>query len=205
MDSDIWKDISKYFPKEQSHFIDLGFVGNGDNVADIPKGGKKIFITHSLGTLWAVKHHADNMAGLVSINGFADFSNFVDKRDLITMQRQLKRNPKQQMQDFWDMINLKNDLDPSLNIDKLHEGLQWLINWDMSAKLSDLNIPILSLMGGADPLLPLNTMEKEWSDTNIKTIENGGHILPLSHPKWCAEEIKKFIIEHELENYELEK
>ncbi len=197
MDSGIWDDISKYLPKNQTYLIDLGFI-NSDNVANLPNG-KHIFITHSLGTLWALKHHSQNMAGLVAINGFANFTNFAPERTLRAMQTQLQRNPQKQMQDFWEMINLKNDLDPRLNIDKLHEGLEWLINWDASAELNALNAPIMSLMGDKDQLLPLPKMEKEWRKADIKINKDGGHILPLSHPKWCVERIREFIIEYELE------
>ena len=199
MDSRLWEGFHESFPKKQSYFVNLGFINNGDNVSSIPFDSKSIFITHSLGTLWALKYHSHNMAGLISINGFVNFRNFVDKRNLLAMQKQLQRNPEQQMQDFWDMINFKNDLDQNLNIDKLHEGLEWLINWDMSAKLSDLNIPILSLMGDEDRLLPLPKMEKEWLMADIKIMKNGGHILPLSHSKWCVEKIREFIVEYKLE------
>ena len=202
MDSSIWDKMSQDFPKEQCYFIDLGFTNN-DNVAGIPCDGKSIFITHSLGTLWALKNHSDNMAGLIAINGFTNFTNFVSERTLRTMQRRLKRNPLNQMQEFWDICGFDNKsqekLDQNFNIDKLHIGLEWLIDWDASKIFNGLNIPSLSLIGKKDRLLLPLMMEKEWPMTNIKTIKDGGHMLPLSHPKWCVEKIREFTSEYKLE------
>ncbi len=198
MDSDIWREISEYFPKEQSHFIDLGFI-NSNNVANIPNDDSNIFITHSLGTLWALKHHAPNMAGLIAINGFTNFTNFTPKRILQAMQKQLQRSPSQQMSDFWNSCGLDEPLNKNLNIDKLHEGLKWLIDWDMNAELNNLSVPALSLIGSKDPFLPLEKVEKQWAGADVKIAANGGHILPLSHPKWCAQAIREFIIEYKLE------
>ncbi len=198
MDSNVWGEMSEYFPKEQCHFVNLGFIG--EEKITVPNNKNNIFITHSLGTMWALKYHADNMAGLVAINGFTNFKHFTPERTLLTMQKHLQRNHLRQMHDFWKMcdIDIYNNAE-NLNIDRLHEGLKWLINWDMGKEFSDLNIPTLSLIGDKDPLLPTVKMEKEWQKADIKIAENGGHILPLSHPKWCIDKIKDFNRGFELE------
>ena len=192
MDSGIWDKLAKYFPSEQSHFVDLWFIG----AEHTPPNNPSIYITHSLGTLWALKYHTPNINALIAINSFTNFTNFVDERILLTMQKQLRRNPQALMNEFWQNIGLENPLDQNLNIDKLREGLDWLINWNEKA---ELNAPILSLAGKQDSLLPITQTKKEWAGTNLEVKEDGGHILPLSHPEWCADKIKGFLSEYKLE------
>ena len=198
MNHGVWGEMAEYFPFEQSDFINLGFMYNMLTQPLMPTK-KSIYITHSLGALWALKNCAEDIEALVIINGFTNFTNFVDKRVLSAMQKRLKRDPKAQMQEFWQNIGLGKSLDHTLDIDKLHEGLDWLINWDISAELKSLNAPILSLAGEQDPLLPLAKIKQEWAGVDLKINESGGHLLPLTHPEWCAAQIKEFLVKNELE------
>ena len=143
------------------------------------------------------------MNALIAINGFSNFTNFVEERTLQTMQKRLARNPSAQMQSFWHNCGIdeqtQNTLDPRLNKDKLQEGLEWLINWDTSKELNALPVPILPLGGDKDLILPLDKMKEAWSGFDLKIKKDGNHILPLSHPEWCIEKIKEFIGELKLE------
>ncbi len=200
MDSRVWDSLAAHFSEEKLHFIDLGFVDERKQLEITLETQKSIYITHSLGTLWALKHHSNNIAGLISINGFTNFTNFVDERTLITMQKHLKRNPEALMSSFWDNIELpENSRSHNLNIEELYKGLDYLINLDAAQELQALQIPILSLQGKKDRLLSNEKMEKELLNANININKDGGHILPISHTKWCANKIREFISEFRLE------
>lgn len=198
MGSGVWGITSQYFPFEQSNFIDLGFLYRF-TPKTINSAKKSIYITHSLGALWALKNCAEDIEALIIINGFTNFTNFVDERVLRTMQKRLMRDPRAQMQEFWGNIGLEKPLRQALDEDKLHEGLDWLINWDINAELKSLNAPILSLAGGQDPLLPLDKIKQEWAGVDLIIKEDGGHLLPLNEAEWCAEQIKEFLVKNELE------
>ncbi|PCJ98123.1 MAG: hypothetical protein COA45_08190 [Zetaproteobacteria bacterium] len=199
MNSKIWDAMSASFLEADCSVVDLGFIGGDENT----QCSKAIYITHSLGTMWALKHHLSDIEALVVVNGFSCFLDFAQARVLRTMQKRLLRNPSVQMQSFWESCGVPDDAqnqfsDP-LNTDKLHEGLEWLINWDLSEPLRALQAPVLSLSGRNDFVLPHNKMKTQWAGYDMQTHEHGGHVLPLSHPQWCADQIKGFISEFELE------
>ena len=188
-----WDDLIGHLPHIKARCVDLGFVGGQQEfLNDISE--PSIYVTHSLGTMWALKHRHGDMKALIAINGFPCFKNFADERALRAMKLRLVREPEAQMKDFWEMCGLPFRGD--LNIEYLKEGLAWLSSWDMSAELKALQCPVLSLAGGADPLLPVEIMKKTWPDFDLHISENGGHALPLTDTKWCAERIEAFC--HEL-------
>ncbi len=179
--------------------LDLGFIGARKQILPPDNNQKSIYITHSLGTLWALKHHANNMAGLVAINGFSNFTDFADRKVLRLMQIGLKRDKNEQMHAFWKNCGFNTELDKSLNIDNLHTGLDWLANWNESKTLAQLKVPILSLCGDKDRILPYNKVKEQWSGFDLQTKAGGDHILPISHSKWCVEKIRGFISEFKVE------
>ena len=198
MDARIWDGMSIYFPKNRSYFVDFGFFSS-KNAETPPKSDKNIYITHSLGTLWALKKKLCDIDALIVINGFACFKDFADKRTLRAMQKNLCKNPSAQLDAFWKNCGFDNQLDENPDIDKLHEGLEWLIGWDEHENLKVLDVPILSLSGAQDRILPLEKMQKHWAGFEMKTQEDAGHMLPLSRSAWCVDQIKDFLREHSLE------
>lgn len=202
MDKTVWDALLPHLPDINATLIDLGFIGYDINT-DLSQNKPRIFITHSLGTAWTLKRHYGSIDALISINGFANFKNYSDERTLNTMQKRLKRSPSAQMKSFWNACdlpqNMQNALDPHLNIDRLHTGLDWLLQWDESTRLKDISAPILSLAGQNDRVAPLLQAKQEWQSHTLKIHEEAGHTLPLSHPEWCAHHIKEFISGIELE------
>lgn len=200
MNAQIWSQVAAGFPDDDIYCPELGFVG-GIHAHDTC--GKAVYVTHSLGTMWALKHHAPDMKALIVINGFTCFHPFTPERILRTMQKRLARNPAAQMHSFWDSCGLpeemQNNLDGALNTDRLQGGLEWLIDWDMADALQALAVPILSLSGRDDLVLPHEKMQVQWAGFDLQTHGQGGHILPLSHPDWCVDKIKGFMREHVLE------
>lgn len=196
MCSDMWSGVSTAFSNHEK--IDLGFVGRDFNKGTVTKD-KAVFITHSAGTLYALRHHADQMSALISINGFASFKTFADERTLRKMKAQLLRDPVSQRQDFWNNCGLTGQPKGAANIARLQEGLDWLQDWDETQMLSDLKIPVLSLAGAQDMIAPIDVMKDAWKNFELKIMEDGAHVLPVTHPKWCVEKIRDFVGDHGLE------
>ena len=188
----LWDDLSTNLPANDSHRIDLGFIGTQQNLLNgFP--APSIYVTHSLGTMWALKKRPANMKALIAINGFSCFQNFTSDRVLHAMQAQLQRNPEAQMQEFWKTCNLPSYAE--LNVARLQEGLEWLASWNAKPELEALTCPVLALAGDNDPILPIDKMKNEWAGFDLHIREGGDHALPLSHPQWCAKHIEEFLNE----------
>lgn len=173
-----------------AHKINLAFVGDEPEDTSEPDQ-PAIYITHSLGTMWALKNHAQNMKALIAINGFSCFQNFTDKKTLRAMKLRLKSEPQEQMNDFWELCGLPES--DELNIDNLAKGLEWLSTWNAKEELKKLSCSVLSLAGGKDPILPVDVMKEEWTGFDFKIKEDGSHALPVTDTKWCAEKIQGFV------------
>lgn len=186
-----WQDLMAHFPKENIASIDLGFLGE-ENL--LPQEQEAIYITHSLGTMWALKKRHKQIKALIAINGFSCFKPFAPQKTLLTMKQRLEKSPTTQMTEFWDKCGIEHKYpDINLNVKNLQEGLDWLMEWDGSSELQALNGPVLSLAGKKDRILPLEAMKKEWHGFPFCVKEDARHALPQTHPAWCAQQIKEFL------------
>lgn len=54
-DPDFWERVRPHFPEKQVHFLNLGFIGSDQRIENhkAPSSSKRVYITHSLGTLSA--------------------------------------------------------------------------------------------------------------------------------------------------------
>lgn len=184
--AEFWNEIISLLPDHQCETIDLGFAGNA--AIKVSKE-KSLYVTHSLGTMWALKNCSEVMSGLVAINGFVSFKEFSSFRILKLMQHNLKTDPQQQMQQFWQMHNLPHHKD--IDTERLALGLDWLMEWECSAERETLTGPIISLIGGKDKMLEIDKMQDHWQNYKTAVKEGGDHSLPISHTEWCADHIKK--------------
>ncbi len=188
MASGFWGDVIECLPDVKTQCVELGFVGAAPiEHAALPAPTPAIYVTHSLGTMWTLRHRHADMAGLVAINGFADFRPFTNARVLRAMALRLDKDPEAQMRDFWRAAGLPQS--DALNTDKLATGLEWLSTWDMRAALRGLDCPVLALGGTKDTILPADIMRREWDGFDLSMQEDGGHALPLTHSQWCADHI----------------
>lgn len=201
-DSRIWRAIAKFLPGYNHHYKELGFIQNNLPESEhIYNLDNAVFISHSLGTLWTLKHIAiDKICALIAINGFGRFTDFTDNKTLDIMAQTLRRNKVLQMKSFWKNCNLPKNMqqmyEPVLNESVLSQGLLWLSSWDQRNKLQklrDRGIPVLSLGGKKDQILPPEIMQEHWEYIRINLVmhQQAGHALPITHPQWCAERIKE--------------
>ena len=183
---DIWDSIISELSEFNCHSLDLGFTGHQTPLDNMLQE-KSVYVTHSLGTIWALQNCNQFMRGLIAINGFSSFQDFVDMRTLKRMKLNLKRNPEAQMQAFWDKTTLHaND---QLHVERLDEGLGWLMNSDCRKQLSALHCPVHAVFGNDDPLLDTQLMKDHWDGYPCHIFE-GGHNLPHTHSQKCADLIK---------------
>jgi len=105
-DPDFWERLRPHFPEKQSHFLNLGFIGPDKRIENhkAPSDSKRVYITHSLGTLWALKNKASDIDVLIAINGFYRFKSFSDERSLQAIKLRLERDPIPQMGDLLSPI-----------------------------------------------------------------------------------------------------
>lgn len=191
---EFWQKTLPYFSECDTHFVDLEFrksSGRRINSRAFPES-RKIYITHSLGTLWALKNRSKDMAALITINGFFSFRPFADEQVLQTMKKRLESDPIPQMSAFWRQCGISPDK-KDLNLKRLQEGMNWLIHENAARELHSANFPVLSLAAKDDPILPVDTMRHHWSGYPLRIAETGGHSLPWSQAGWCAGQIKEFV------------
>ncbi len=192
-DASYWDQLASRLSDREHRRIDLNFVDLNEPYCGAENTQPSVYVTHSLGTMWALKNNIHSMTALISINGFSCFKDHTSPRILKSMMLNLERKPRQQMRSFWDMCDLPHS--ETLNVPKLKQGLEWLMNWDLKTELENLACPVMSLVGRKDPILNNEMMIRDWGKYELHVAEDGGHSLPISHAQWCADKIKTFVDE----------
>ncbi len=172
--------------------IDLGFVAGGAaNGEDWPEDA--IAIGHSLGLLWLLQRGHGRHKALVSIQGFDRYCPHVPVGRVIALKRGVRSDPERTLQAFWQSCGAPDFADPAaLRPEKLGEGLDWLMHWDAEAAKTGLKCPIMTLASRDDAIVPPAMSAAVWGDDEIIWSQDGGHVLPLSRPEWCAHHVLEF-------------
>ncbi len=193
----MWHEISAHLPRRNSLRLELGYVGSPiASPPEIPDNA--IIVAHSLGVLWALKHLPINPAGFISVCGFDQFSPPVRRADLLIMKRGLNKNPMAQMMHFWRSCGSEPFAKANqLNQSALIEGLHGLMNWDGRKERQKLPCPMQILASRDDQIVSKQMSCDMWGEESIVWSKSGGHALPLTRPKWCADQIKTFVKNHE--------
>jgi len=192
----IWRDLAGYMRNSEISYVDLGFIAGG------PKGATTwpsdaIAVGHSLGLLWLLHRAGDEghapFRGLVSIQGFDRFCPHIPPSRVAGMRRGLRRDANLTVQAFWRGCGTRPFASPgSLNIERLDEGLGWLMDWDETETKAKLACSILALAARDDAVVPAAMSEAIWGSDTIRWSSTGGHVLPLKHPEWCANHVLDF-------------
>jgi pimeloyl-[acyl-carrier protein] methyl ester esterase len=192
----IWRDLTGYMRNPEVSLVDLGFIAGGPQaVSAWPSDA--IAVGHSLGVLWLL-HRAGEAGGapfrgLVSIQGFDRFSPPIPRSRVAGMRRGLRRDASQTLETFWRGSGTESFAPPAaLNVERLDEGLGWLMDWDARQARAELACPTLALAARDDAVVPEVMSEAIWGRDNIHWSEIGGHVLPLKHPEWCANHVLDF-------------
>jgi len=176
--------------------VDLGYSA----VARPAEGqGRVIGIGHSFGALWLLHHRADRLSGFIAISGFArftaapDWPHGVPPRLLHRMRSTYPSRPAEVLDQFRARCGLPPWLGPRDDA-RLAADLDALADWDARETLRRLDIPVLCLAAADDQLLPpdLAPATAALANTTCRWAPNGGHVLPLTQPDWCAQQIAAF-------------
>jgi pimeloyl-[acyl-carrier protein] methyl ester esterase len=188
----IWADFLANLGDAEARLVDLGFLSGGPrSVEDWPPDS--IAVGHSLGLLWLLERGGRRFRALVSIQGFDCFSCHVVPTRLAALKRGIERDSAATMHAFWRSCGAAGfALPDALNVDRLSEGLDWLSHWDARKLNADLTCPKLALAARDDPIVPAAMTEAVWQDMPVVWSPDGGHVLPLRHPRWCARQVLEF-------------
>jgi pimeloyl-[acyl-carrier protein] methyl ester esterase len=188
----IWADFVAHLDGAAITLVDLGFVAGGPKgAADWPADA--VAVGHSLGLAWLLRQGSGRFRALVSVQGFDCFCCHVAPSRIAALKRGLERDPGGTMQAFWRSCGAAGfALPETIDAARLDEGLDWLMHWDARRAKDELPCPVLALAARDDPIVPPSMTEAIWSDAGIEWSQNGGHVLPLRHPRWCAHHVLEF-------------
>ncbi len=188
----LWADVVPHLGGAEITLVDLGFVAGG------PRGSESwpedaVAVGHSLGLLWLLKEGHGRFKGLVSVQGFDRFAPHVPESRLAALKRGLARDPGATMGAFWRSCGAPGyALPQALNVPRLDEGLDWLMHWDAREAKQALRCPVLALATRDDAIVSPAMTEAVWQGTKLEWSPDGGHVLPLRHPRWCARHVLEF-------------
>jgi pimeloyl-[acyl-carrier protein] methyl ester esterase len=192
----IWGDLTGYMRNSEISYVDLGFIAGGPKAATAWPSDA-IAVGHSLGVLWLLRRtRVEGRApfrALVSIQGFDRFCPHVVASRVAGMRRGLRRDAYQTVEAFWRGCGTKPFASPeALNVERLDEGLSWLMDWDETEAKAELACPTFALAARDDAIVPQAMAEAIWRSDTIRWSNTGAHVLPLKHPEWCANHVLDF-------------
>jgi len=185
-DAQIWDALADALAAFAIVRWDRGYFGNR---AEPDAGGLFAAIGHSLGAMLL----ADRLpAGtpLVAINGFDRFTGegAVAPRVIERMRARFTEAPEAVLCDFRTRCGASTVSQP-LDSDRLAEDLALLATY----RAAPMPRRVLALHGNRDPILPATLRETAFPNADRATHPDGGHLLPTTHPAWCAEQIESFL------------
>ncbi|MBF0193922.1 MAG: alpha/beta hydrolase [Magnetococcales bacterium] len=208
----VWRPVIQQLGKPPHMSLDFGFYGR--KKLEIPNDRPLIAVGHSLGFLWLLQHlpeaiWANQVQGLVAINGFArfskaeDFPNGVDRCVIRGMKNGLQRDPVKVLNDFrvfgggpgGDLIG--EEAKQRLDVMALGYGLGWLMEWDGRGALSQWQKPLLAIANSDDNIVTPDITKDSFSGiakgkSSIEWLDEGGHLGLLSRPQNYGELLGKF-------------
>jgi pimeloyl-[acyl-carrier protein] methyl ester esterase len=188
-DAGFWDPVRESLGHPHTLAADLGFRGE-PLMPEWPGDG--IAVGHSLGLLWLLKTRPFPWRALVAVNGFtrfpkgAGFEAGVPPRLIERMIAKAEGDHAAVAADFLARCGLPEAETEDLHRDALIEGLQWLSEWDCRGCAA----PLVALAGRRDPIATPAMTLSCFPPDRIRWREDGGHLLPLTHPGWCADMIR---------------
>jgi pimeloyl-[acyl-carrier protein] methyl ester esterase len=193
--STIWAGLSDGFADRA--FFERGYFGAP---AEALPEGEFVAVTHSFGTMRVLEAIPPGCRGIVAVNGFDRFAagkGFpgVAPRVLDRMIARFGDQPERVVAEFLRRCGCETffgEFDRHLLLEDLH----MLRDGDFREQAAGCGLPILSLQGGQDPILPEAMRASVFAGAvscERLTFENGGHLLPLEETASCAQAISAFM------------
>jgi len=188
----MWADVVAHLDDAEVTLVDLGFVSGGPRgEADWPSDA--IAVGHSLGLLWLLQQGGGRFRAMVSVQGFDCFCCHIAASRVAALKRGLEMDPGATLQAFWRSCGAAGfALPEALNVGRLDQGLDWLMHWDARKAKDQLACPILALAARDDAIVPPPMSATIWQNAGLIWSPDGGHVLPLRHPRWVAHHVLEF-------------
>lgn len=199
-DSSVWRDFAPHFPG--AVLYDRGYFGNpAETFPDDPF----VAVTHSFGTMLLLARLPRQCRGIVALAGFDRFSAATDfpgvpARIVGRMLERFGQEPDRVLAEFRKRCG-SDEAFGELDTARLANDLAMLHGGDFRDQAARSAIPILSIQGGADPILPPAMREAVF--TGAPDIERytllpeagpeAGHLLPLTDAAPCAHAVSRFM------------
>lgn len=195
-DAGFWDAVIALLPDFACVADDRGYFGD-PRAPDA--AGPVIAIGHSLGAMRALAAMPDACRGLIAINGFDRFAADegapgVPVRVIDRMLARLDGDAAATVADFRARCGGDAAFGPC-HAGRLRDDLLALRDGDRRTASGLARFPILSLHGARDPILPADLRRAAFTSAarhESLTHAGAGHLLPLSHPQWCAGHIRAF-------------
>lgn len=190
-DAGFWDPLLAELDGLPSAAIDLGFRGRGPRIPRLEE--PLVAIGHSLGFLWLLHERPFVWTKLIAINGFprfvegGGFAPAVPSSTVEGMIAGMDRDPSGVVRDFLALCGGGEPPD-DLNPPRLRDGLHWLLRWDGRAAMDGEKVQALA--GRNDPIVPEAMTAGGFAGHPIHW-HGGGHLLPITHPRWCADRIRE--------------
>lgn len=193
-DASFWAPVAQRLPDFQREFVDLGFRGEPAT----PWVESPLVVAHSMGLAWALANIPRPWAGAVTVNAFArftrspDFVSGVAPRLIERMVAKFADEPQAVTADFLSRCGVDKPDTEGMDIPRLGEMLRWLAACDERPALAALDCPLQPLAGMRDMIVPEQMSRESFANYPLVLAEEGGHLLPQSHPEWVAQNIRHF-------------
>lgn len=189
-DHAIWDDLVARLPGWSIAVDDRGYFGAPRSPAI---EGPCIAVTHSFGTMRVLAAPPPGLAGIVAINGFARFTApagqpGVPVRVVDHMLKRFAQDPRKVLADFRRTCGSEA---PFGEIDAAVLKADLLRLRDARPPLPA--VPVVSLQGAADPLLPEAMRAASFAgarEVRRMDVAQGGHLLPLEAADLCLRAIE---------------
>jgi pimeloyl-[acyl-carrier protein] methyl ester esterase len=209
----IWRPLLEQMDNPPHYCLDFGFFGQEKTA--IPSDQPLIAVGHSLGFLWLLQHldnapWAEQVQGLVSINGFSrfakadDFPHGVEQCLIRRMKNGLQRDPVKVLNSFRELGGgpagdfISADAKKRMDTTALAYGLAWLLEWDGRPGLGQWNRPLMAIANQDDNIVTPTMTEASFSaplaeqSRQIEWLSGGGHMGLMMRYKSYAVLLEKF-------------
>ena len=196
-DATLWREVVPLLSGVNVEVADLGFFGHP--VLPAPGDPPDLAVGHSLGVLWWLTLAGQPWTKLLAINGFPrftaadDFRQGIAVRVLDRMKQRFATAPAEVLADFQAACGGAGPELPR-DIARLGKGLATLAEADGRIMFAQRQTDVFALAGRHDTIVPASMSEAAFAGLpagRLRWIEDGGHLLPLTHPHACAQWIRE--------------
>jgi len=193
-DARVWDGVRACLTDIETHALDAGYFGAPrlwlDTLGDWPC----CIVGHSAGVLDVLGALDFSARPVVSISGFSrfvegpDFPAGTSSRVLERMRRAFGRAPDTVLTDFRSRCGVSEPWNGVPDAASLQAGLTRLAEGDARDRTAArVNAMIV---GEDDPIVPMAMAHDSFPGIEPHIVPQGGHMVPLTHPQFCADVIR---------------